>query len=57
MEQMILGFVRHALTAAGGYFIGGGLLTGSDYEAATGAVITLVGVIWSAIEKKQRLLN
>lgn len=57
MKQMILGFVRHALTAAGGYFIGGGLLTGSDYEAATGAVITLVGVIWSAIEKKQRLLN
>lgn len=54
MKAAILGLVRHLLTTGGGYLIGNGTLTGTEAESATGAIVALVGIIWSVIEKKNR---
>lgn len=49
MNPLIGSLVRHGLTSAGAY-IG---LTGSDVEAAAGAVMTLVGLGWSIYNNRK----
>ena len=49
MQAAILGILRHALTFAGGL-----LWTGDDLAAFTGAAMTIIGLVWSVIEKKRR---
>ncbi len=53
MKDTILGVVRHTLTGAGGSLIAKGVLTTNTLDEAVGAVITLVGVIWSILSKKK----
>lgn len=48
----ILGFVRHILTFGGGFLTANGAVTSGDLELAIGAIITLAGIAWSAIDKK-----
>ena len=43
------GIVWHILTALGGGLVARGLLVKSELNLAVGAIITLVGVIWSTI--------
>jgi hypothetical protein len=45
------GLLRHILTAAGGAWVARGSLAESELDQAVGAIITLAGVIWSAIAK------
>lgn len=54
-REKILGLIRHILTFGGGFLASSGVLDASTIETATGAVITLIGVVWSAFapEKKQ----
>lgn len=52
-KEVILGFIRHALTFAGGFATSNGLVTADDLTAAVGAVVTLAGIIWSAVQKKK----
>ena len=52
-DTILNGIVRHILTAAGGGLISKGVLAQTELEMAIGAIITLVGVIWSAIAKKK----
>ena len=52
MTPLIAGLVRHALTTAGGALVANGALSSDDLSAAVGALITLIGVIWSALSKK-----
>ena len=54
-SRVIVGILRHVLTAAGGGLIGNGLLTGDDLNAAVGAIATLVGIVLSVIEKQKSL--
>ena len=54
MQAAIMGVIRHILTAGGGYFIGHGLLTGDQTTDAIGALMTLVGVVWSIANKRQK---
>ena len=49
MTAAVLGIVRHLLTTGGGMF-----LSGDDLSQAVGAVMTLIGIGWSLIEKRQR---
>jgi hypothetical protein len=49
MMAALLGVVRHALTLVGGMF-----LTGDDVTQFVGAGMTLIGLAWSVIEKRQR---
>lgn len=47
------GIVRHALTAVGGGLVTNGYLSGSELDAAVGAVLTLLGVAASVLEKRR----
>lgn len=52
-KDMILGLVRHILTFGGGLLAGNGVIGESEVEIAVGALVTLIGVVWSAWQKKK----
>lgn len=45
------GFVRHALTTAGGYLVGAGYLDAAQTETFVGGGMALFGVAWSIYQK------
>jgi len=51
-KEMVLGIIRHTLTFVGGIFITKGLIDESTLEALVGSGITLIGTIWSILQKK-----
>lgn len=51
-KLVILGIVRHILTAVGGALATKGIIVTSDVEVIVGGVVALVGVIWSVVAKK-----
>lgn len=54
MTALINGLIRHAMTFGGGFLLEDGLTTATDLEAATGAVLTLVGIGWSIYNKLKK---
>lgn len=52
MKDKILGLIRHALTFAGGYIVAKGLIDQVQLAEIAGAVMTIVGSIWSIASKK-----
>ena len=52
--ELILGLVRHALTAGGGVLVSKGLAEADSIEKAVGALIFLAGFGWSALRKIKR---
>ena len=48
MTAAIMGIVRHLLTWGGGF-----LFTGDDLSQFVGAAATIVGLVWSLIEKRK----
>ena len=54
IKESVLGIVRHAMTAGGGYLAGNGVLDASQVEVLTGAVVAIVGVVWSVLQKRQK---
>ena len=53
-DTVLNGLLRHILTAAGGALVARGSLAESELDLAVGAIITLAGVIWSAIAKRKK---
>lgn len=53
--ETILGFIRHALTFGGGFLAQAGYIASSDIELAVGAIVTLIGVVWSALAKSDKV--
>ena len=51
-KEQIFGIIRHALTAAGGALVAKGVIDEAGLTEAVGALVTLIGVIWSAAAKK-----
>lgn len=53
-KEKILGIVRHILTFGGGIAVGKGWLDEETMLSTVGAVVTIIGTIWSwaAPEKK-----
>ena len=51
MKDVILGVLRHGLTAGGGALVTNGLANSQTLDEAVGALMTLVGVAWSIWEK------
>ena len=49
---MVLGIIRHALTFAGGILVAKGLISDNSMQELGGSVITLIGGIWSILQKK-----
>jgi len=49
--EVWMGFVRHMLTMVGGLLIAKGWLDESTMPEVLGAVMTLVGFVWSYMQK------
>lgn len=52
-KDAILGFVRHILTFGGGFAVQSGLTTQDEITVGVGAVVTLIGLAWSIIQKRK----
>jgi hypothetical protein len=52
-QTQVLGIVRHILTFGGGILVAKGLLDEGMVAEISGAVITLIGTIWSIVEKNK----
>jgi hypothetical protein len=52
-QQQVLGIIRHILTFGGGILVTKGLLDEGMVAEISGAVITLIGAVWSIIEKSK----
>jgi hypothetical protein len=51
-KKLLFGLLlRHGLTIAGGYATGAGIVSETDLQTATGAIVALVGIVLSAIDK------
>ncbi len=53
MNDTIKGVARHALTTAGGALVTKGLVTATTLDQGIGALMTIVGIIWSIVSKKK----
>jgi hypothetical protein len=53
MKEKTLGIIRHALTFIGGVLVTQGVLDDALFMELFGAVMTLVGGVWSVIDKKK----
>ena len=53
--EKTLGIVRHALTFAGGFFVTSGYITESMLTTGIGAIATLIGLVWSVIDKNKKV--
>ena len=51
-RDQILGISRHILTFGGGFLASAGVVASSDVELGVGALVTLIGIVWSAFQKK-----
>jgi hypothetical protein len=52
-KEQVLGLVRHALTFFGGIVVAKGLATDSQMMDIVGMSITLIGAVWSVLDKKK----
>lgn len=52
MKDFLFPLLRHGLTSAGGYLAAKGVIAASSVDEAVGAVVVLVGIVWSIVEKK-----
>ena len=53
-DTVLNGVVRHLLTAGGGALVTKGVVSDGQLELAIGAIITIAGVVWSALAKKKK---
>jgi hypothetical protein len=51
-KEQVLGIIRHSLTFLGGILIMKGVVDEATFTEISGAVITLVGGVWSIFIKK-----
>ena len=51
VKKLIMSVARHGLTALGGVLVAHGWVTGDEATDVLGAGLTLVAVLWSALEK------
>ena len=54
MQTAIMGIIRHAMTTLGGGLVANGYMGSDELSSGIGAVITLIGLAWSVIEKRGR---
>ena len=54
-KEIVLGVIRHTLTFVGGILIAKGLIDEGVLSEIIGGVITLVGGLWSVIDKAKRI--
>jgi hypothetical protein len=50
INEVVAGFIRHAITALGGALVAAGY--SEEWATIAGALTVLVGVVWSVIAKR-----
>lgn len=53
-KEQILGIIRHTLTFAGGVLVTKGLIDEGMVTELSGSAMTLIGGIWSIIDKSKK---
>ena len=53
--QLLLSLIRHGLTAGGGYIVANGYASDTQAQTITGAVLVVIGLVWSYFNKKSLL--
>ena len=53
-KEQILGIIRHVLTFVGGVLVAKGLASEALSQELVGATATLIGGVWSIIEKNKK---
>lgn len=53
MNSNLSSLIRHGLTAAGGFLVAKGLASADQIGELVGAVVTLIGVVWSMKNNKK----
>jgi len=51
-KEKVLGLLRHTLTFVGGILIAKGLVDETMLAEVVGALITIIGGVWSVLNKK-----
>jgi hypothetical protein len=51
-KEQLMGIIRHGLTFVGGILLTKGIADEATVTEISGAVLTLVGAIWSVVSKK-----
>ena len=54
-KEQVLGIVRHVLTFAGGFIVAKGWIDQGVLPEVIGAVITIVGAVWSAFAPEKKV--
>jgi hypothetical protein len=52
LQEKVLGILRHAFTFVGGLIVTKGLIDESLYLELSGALLTIIGGVWSVLSKK-----
>jgi hypothetical protein len=52
MNEQLKGLIRHVLTFVGGIAVAKGIFDESSVSEVIGAVMTIVGTVWSIASKK-----
>ena len=52
-KDAILGLVRHLLTFGGGFLAAEGFASADEVNTAIAALVTLIGLVWSIIDKRR----
>jgi hypothetical protein len=52
-KEQVMGIVRHTLTFIGGIVVMKGLVDETVITEVIGGVMTLVGAVWSILDKKE----
>lgn len=52
MKEQILGIIRHVFTFVGGLLVAKGLVDESNITELSGAILSVIGAVWSIISKK-----
>ena len=53
-KEQVLGIIRHTLTFAGGILLMKGIVDEATWTEISGSAMTLVGVIWSIVDKNKK---
>lgn len=51
--EQVAGLVRHVLTFGGGYLVAQGWVDEATMMEVVGAAVTILGVVWSFVAKKE----
>ena len=52
-KEQVIGIIRHSLTFVGGLLLMKGIVDEATLSEITGGVLSLVGTIWSVVEKNK----